>query len=156
MSIKPLPADVVAQIKSSVVITSLNNVICGLIKNSLDAEATKINLSVDYSRGNCSVEDNGAGIPPSEFRDDGGLGQLHYGYVCREPVATKRVQFISLGIEPLSNESRCNVLFEEVNRVFADSAFGAVDTESDSDGGLKEPKMEGFTGKELKLKKGIS
>jgi signal transduction histidine kinase len=77
MSIKPLPADVVAQIKSSVVITSLNNVICGLIKNSLDAEATKINLSVDYSRGNCSIEDNGTGIPPSEFRDDGGLGQLH-------------------------------------------------------------------------------
>jgi DNA mismatch repair protein MLH3 len=77
MSIKPLPADVVAQIKSSVVITSLNNVICGLIKNSLDAEATKINISVDYSRGNCSIEDNGTGIPPSEFRDDGGLGQLH-------------------------------------------------------------------------------
>lgn len=77
------------------------------------------------------------------------------GYVCREPVASKRVQFISLGIEPLSNESRCNVLFEEVNKVFADSAFGAVDTESDSDGGLKEPKMEGFTGKELKLKKGV-
>lgn len=77
MSIKPLPADVVAQIKSSVVITSLNNVIFGLIKNSLDAEATRINLSVDYSRGNCSVEDNGSGISPSEFRDDGGLGQLH-------------------------------------------------------------------------------
>lgn len=77
------------------------------------------------------------------------------GFVCREPVATKRVQFISLGIEPLSNESRCNVLFEEVNRVFADSAFGAVDTESDSDGGLKKPKMDGFTGKELKLKKGV-
>lgn len=77
MSIKPLPADVVAQIKSSVVITSLNNVICGLITNSLDAQATKINLSLDYSRGNCCVEDNGAGIPPSEFRDDGGLGQLH-------------------------------------------------------------------------------
>lgn len=77
MSIKPLPTDVVAQIKSSVVITSLNNVICGLIKNSLDAEATRINLSLDYSRGNCSIEDNGTGIPPSEFRDNGGLGQLH-------------------------------------------------------------------------------
>ncbi|KAJ0124590.1 DNA mismatch repair protein MLH3 [Diaporthe amygdali] len=332
MSIKPLPADVVAQIKSSVVITSLNNVICGLIKNSLDAEATKINLSVDYSRGNCSVEDNGAGIPPSEFRNDGGLGQLHYtskypprpdthgrhgvflasvaslsllsvtshhreyhshnsmsihnskvlarhvpcppeqrmltfnhgtrvtvrdlfgsmpvrvkhralqgdksssardwdrllsdlvasmiawpgevsvsirevhsrqnlslrtgfrprawlnagcrllhqaslcdspntsdwvsigassprlsidGYVCREPVATKRVQFISLGIEPLSNESQYNVLFEEVNKVFVDSAFGAVDSESDSEGGRKKRKMDGFTSKELKLRKGV-
>lgn len=77
MSIKPLPGDVVAQIKSSVVITSLNNVICGFIRNSLDAEATKINVAVDYSRGNCSAEDNGIGIPPSEFQEDGGLGQLH-------------------------------------------------------------------------------
>lgn len=77
MSIKPLPGDVVAQIKSSVAITSLNNVICGLVKNALDAEATKINLTVDYSRGNCSIEDNGVGIPPSEFMDGGGLGQLH-------------------------------------------------------------------------------
>lgn len=77
------------------------------------------------------------------------------GYVCREPVATKRVQFISLGIEPLSNESRCNVLFEEVNKVFADSAFGALDTESDSDEGRKKPKMDGFTGRELKNRKGV-
>lgn len=77
MSIKPLPGDVVAQIKSSVVITSLNNVICGLIKNSLDAAATKINVSIDYSRGNCSVEDDGDGIQPTEFEPQGGLGQLH-------------------------------------------------------------------------------
>lgn len=77
MSIKPLPGDVVAQIKSSVTVTSLNSVVIGLIKNSLDAEATKINISVDYSRGNCSIEDNGIGINPSEFKDDGGLGQLH-------------------------------------------------------------------------------
>lgn len=77
MSIKPLPGDVVAQIKSSLVITSLNNVICGLIRNSLDAEATKINVTVHYSRGNCSLEDNGNGIPPSEFKEGGGLGQLH-------------------------------------------------------------------------------
>lgn len=77
------------------------------------------------------------------------------GYVCREPVATKRVQFISLGIEPLSNESRCNILFEEVNKVFADSAFGALDTEGDSDDGRKMAKMDGFTGRELKFRKGV-
>lgn len=77
------------------------------------------------------------------------------GYVCRQPVATKRVQFISLGIEPLSNESRCNILFEEVNKVFADSAFGALDPESDSEDGQKKPKMDGFTGRELKTKKGV-
>ncbi|KUI73765.1 DNA mismatch repair protein MLH3 [Cytospora mali] len=330
MSIKPLPGDVVAQIKSSVAITSLNNVICGLVKNALDAEASKINLTVDYSRGNCSIEDNGFGIPPSEFKDTGGLGQLHNtskhpprpdihgkhgvflasvaslslltitshhrdyhshnsmnvhnskvlmrytpclpeqriltfshgtrvtvrdlfgsmpvrvkyralqaekssfsrdwdqllldlvalliawpgavsvsirepsnrqnlvlrtasvswlsdscrllhqaslcdspgasdwvsigasapalsisGYVCREPVATKRLQFISLGIEPLSNESRSNILYEEVNKVFADSSFGAIDDEGDSDGETKEIKTDGFVQRELKIRKGV-
>lgn len=77
------------------------------------------------------------------------------GYVCRQPVATKRVQFVSLGIEPLSNESRSNVLFEEVNKVFADSAFGTLDSESDSEDGQKKPKMDNFTGRELKTKKGV-
>ncbi|KAI1106365.1 hypothetical protein F4804DRAFT_301049 [Jackrogersella minutella] len=78
MSIQQLPDNVIAQIKSSTTITSLNSVVCGLVKNSLDAEATKINISIDYARGNCSVEDNGLGIPPSEFKPTGGLGKLHH------------------------------------------------------------------------------
>lgn len=77
------------------------------------------------------------------------------GYVCRVPVATKRAQFISLGIEPLSNEFRCNVLYEEVNRVFADSSFGTVEDESDSDEIPRKAKPEGFTNKELKVRKGV-
>lgn len=77
MSIQQLPGDVVAQIKSSATITSLNGAVCGLLENSLDAGASKINVSVDYSRGNCSVEDNGSGIAPASFREDGGLGKLH-------------------------------------------------------------------------------
>ncbi|KAF3765416.1 hypothetical protein M406DRAFT_236222, partial [Cryphonectria parasitica EP155] len=332
MSIKPLPGDVVAQIRSSVVIASLNGVVTGLIKNSLDAEATRINVTIDYTRGNCSVEDNGTGIPPSEFQETGGLGQIHYTskfppcsnihgrhgvflasvaslsllsitshhgdfhshnsmaihnskiltrhmpclpeqrlvtfphgtrvvvrdlfgsmpvrvkhramlaekstffsrdwerllldviglliawpgavslsvreasgrqrlnlstgsnpdqwasdscrllhqaslwdspdagdwvaigasapklditcYVCLQPVATKRMQFISLGIEPLSNESRCNILYEEVNRVFADSSFGAVE-DSDSEEGSKKKGRENFTTRDLKVQKGV-
>ncbi|KAK6212649.1 DNA mismatch repair protein [Pestalotiopsis sp. IQ-011] len=78
MSIQPLPEDVIAQIKSSTTITSLNGVVCGLFKNSLDAGATKITVKIDYARGNCSVEDNGVGILPTEFASDGGLGKLHY------------------------------------------------------------------------------
>ncbi|KAI1434991.1 hypothetical protein GGR50DRAFT_659718 [Xylaria sp. CBS 124048] len=78
MSIQPLPEDVIARIKSSTAITSLNSAVCGLIKNSLDAGATKIAISVDYARGSCSVEDNGLGIPPAEFRSSGGLGKLHF------------------------------------------------------------------------------
>lgn len=77
MSIQPLPPDVVAQIKSSIAITSLNGVICELVKNSLDSGATKIDISVNYSRGGCCVEDNGLGILPSEFAMDGHLGKLY-------------------------------------------------------------------------------
>ena len=77
MSIRPLPADVVAQIKSSTVITSLNGVVCGLAQNALDAAATRVSLSVDYRRGNCTIEDDGLGIPPLDFQEDGGLGKLY-------------------------------------------------------------------------------
>lgn len=76
MSIKPLPPEVAAQVKSSSVITSLNGVALGLLRNSLDANATKVNISVDYRLGNCIVEDNGFGVPETEFRDTGGLGKL--------------------------------------------------------------------------------
>lgn len=81
MSIQPLPPDVIAQIKSSISITSLNGVICELVKNSLDAEASKIDISVDYSRGSCSVEDDGLGILPSEFGVDGHLGKLYREFI---------------------------------------------------------------------------
>ncbi|KAL2132201.1 hypothetical protein VTI74DRAFT_4088 [Chaetomium olivicolor] len=341
MSIQPLPGDVVARIKSSAVITSLNGAVCGLLQNSLDAGASKVNVSVDYSRGNCSVEDNGLGIPPAAFREDGGLGKLHYtskyppragchgkhgeflaslaalsllsitshhhdyrshnsltihnsrvvarnlpappeqrvlafvsgtrvavrdlfgampvrvkqraieveragtsrdfeqlifnlvalllpwpgevavslqdsyarrslslsasgvvdwsrsyrttapdiisrttalltqaslvdnvdpnswvpigatassmsvrGCVSVQPVATKRVQFIALGIQPLLNEHHSNFLYEEINRVFEDSSFGVVEEATVGDDGLPA-KTTGFTGRELKPKRGI-
>ncbi|KAK4185816.1 putative DNA mismatch repair protein MLH3 [Podospora australis] len=100
MSIQPLPGDVVAQIKSSATITSLNNAIIGLLENSLDSAASKVNISVDYSRGNCSVEDNGVGIPPSSFHENGGLGRIHYTskYPARPDCHGKYGQFLaSLG-----------------------------------------------------------
>lgn len=76
-AILPLPDEVVAQIKSSAAIVSLAGVVLELVKNSLDAAATKIEVSVDFTRGGCSVEDNGLGISPFEFRDEGGLGKLY-------------------------------------------------------------------------------
>ncbi|KAM7206403.1 hypothetical protein V8F20_002752 [Naviculisporaceae sp. PSN 640] len=338
MSIQPLPGDVVAKIKSSIIITSLNAVVSGLLQNSFDARASRINVSVDFSRGNCSVEDDGLGILPSSFRENGGLGQLHYtsryppradchgrhggflaslgtlslltiashhheyrshncltihnskviarnvpalpeqrvltfpygtrvtvrdlfgsmpvrvkqramemerlgsaksfdqlifttvglllawpagivvslqdvtssrsvvlhtstlakshsqmarelsartcsllgqaslleqqdpktwvsigasvtgvsvsGCVCLVPVATKGVQFMALGVQPLLNENQSNVLYEEVNKVFANSRFGEIEEiELDEDGAPR--KTEGFTLKELKPKRGL-
>ncbi|KAL5345069.1 DNA mismatch repair protein [Pseudogymnoascus australis] len=77
-AIAPLPPEVVAQIKSSVSITSVNGVIIQLLKNSLDASAGKIDVQVDYGRGSCIVEDDGQGIVPAEFQPSGGLAKLHH------------------------------------------------------------------------------
>lgn len=77
MSIRPLPEEVVAQIKSSTAIVSLIGVVVELLKNSIDAKATRIDVTVDFARGGCTVEDDGMGIPPAEFSADGGLGKLH-------------------------------------------------------------------------------
>ncbi|KAG9244092.1 DNA mismatch repair protein [Calycina marina] len=78
MSIQALPPEVIAQIKSSTTITSLNIVVYELVKNSLDAGPTRIDVTVDYHRGGCTVEDNGLGILPSEFAETGSLGKLHH------------------------------------------------------------------------------
>ena len=78
--IRPLSPDDIAQIKSSIAITSLNGVILELLKNSLDAQAHTVDINVDYSRGSCSVEDDGLGIAPPEFQESGGLGKLYRGY----------------------------------------------------------------------------
>jgi len=76
-SILPLPGHVAKQINSSTVVPSLNSVVVGLLKNSLDAGARRIDVHIDYGRGACTVEDDGQGIAPSEFAADGGLARQH-------------------------------------------------------------------------------
>ena len=78
-SILPIPPEVAAQIRSSTTISTLTCVVLGLLVNSLDANARKIDISVDFSRGAVSVEDNGFGIPPREFTEAGGLGKAYCG-----------------------------------------------------------------------------
>ncbi|KAJ5320396.1 hypothetical protein PENANT_c010G04931 [Penicillium antarcticum] len=76
--IQALPPDVIAKIKSSTSISHLNGVIVELIKNSLDANARTIFVTVDFKCGGCIVEDDGDGIPPAEFEAKGGLGKAHH------------------------------------------------------------------------------
>jgi DNA mismatch repair protein MLH3 len=76
--ILPLSEDAISQINSSKQITSLSGVVLALLENALDADATKIDVSVNFSRGSCIVEDNGCGIPYTEFSEHGGLGKLHH------------------------------------------------------------------------------
>jgi DNA mismatch repair protein MLH3 len=75
--IKPLPSAVISQIKSSVALTALREVVLRLVENSLDAGATRIDVSVSFPKGNCTVEDDGCGIHPAEFSEFGGLGKRY-------------------------------------------------------------------------------
>lgn len=75
--IQALPLDVAAKIKSSTSITHLHEVVVDLVKNSLDAGAQTVLVSVDFKRGSCIVEDDGEGIRPAEFEATGGLGKAH-------------------------------------------------------------------------------
>ncbi|KAK0861429.1 DNA mismatch repair protein [Friedmanniomyces endolithicus] len=76
--ILPLPKDIATQVHSSKQIINLQGVILALIENSLDAGASKIDLTVDFRRGGCTIEDNGSGIRPHEFGEDGGLGRMYH------------------------------------------------------------------------------
>ena len=76
--ILPLPPDAVSQIRSSKHITTLQGVAFALLENSLDAGAVKIELCLDFPRGSCSVEDDGEGVLPSEFLEEGGLGRMYH------------------------------------------------------------------------------
>lgn len=75
------------------------------------------------------------------------------GCICTNPVATRRSQFISLGIIPIINEFGTDVLYEEINRIFGNSSFGVVDGEEGHRG--VSLKLDEFTGRELRSRKGI-
>jgi hypothetical protein len=81
-SILPLSADAIAKIKSSISITSLAGVVLELLKNSLDGNATRVDIDVHFGRGSCVVEDDGDGVDPLEFSEAGGLGKLHSELLC--------------------------------------------------------------------------
>ncbi|EME85031.1 uncharacterized protein MYCFIDRAFT_214925 [Pseudocercospora fijiensis CIRAD86] len=75
--ILPLTAEAVSQVRSSKHVTSLTHVVLSLLENSLDARATRIDISVDWRRAGCTLDDNGVGIHSSEFDPNGGLGKLY-------------------------------------------------------------------------------
>ena len=73
--IQSLPSEVVAKLKSSTSLTHLNGVVVELVKNALDANAHTVYVTIDFQRGGCVIDDDGDGIPPTEFESDGGLGK---------------------------------------------------------------------------------
>ncbi|KAJ9376401.1 hypothetical protein DTO063F5_8833 [Paecilomyces variotii] len=127
-TIQPLPEDVVAKIKSSISITSLNGVILELVKNSLDADAGTIKITVDYQRGGCVVEDDGHGIPPREFERDGGLGKtyctskfeskrLTYGHKGMFLASLAALSLLTITSRRVPHESTNSIIFHQGNLV---------------------------------------
>ncbi len=71
------------------------------------------------------------------------------------PAATKRAQFIAVGIQPLLNESHSNVLFEEVNRIFASSSFGAVEEKANDEEERDRGKRTSYSARKARTRKGV-
>ncbi|KAF3491979.1 DNA mismatch repair protein [Arthroderma uncinatum] len=118
--IRVLPPEVAGQIRSSSVVTNLNGVILELLKNSLDANAFTVTINVDFQKGTCSVEDDGQGIPPTEFSENGGLGKLHYTskfYVPNEVYGRKGIFLSSLISMALVTITSRNGSFQSTNSI---------------------------------------
>ncbi len=85
------------------------------------------------------------------------------GAISLKPAPMKHIQFISLGIHPLSSRGGHNVLFEEINRLFSNSSFGNLEDSVELDEAERKRrakdrryKSDMFTNKELRgVRKGI-
>lgn len=76
-TIRPLPEVAAAQVESSVLVRSLQDAVIGIVKNSLDSGAKRIDVEVDFEKGFCAVDDDGSGIASADFHAAGGLAKVH-------------------------------------------------------------------------------
>lgn len=60
------------------------------------------------------------------------------GAISVKPTPSKSVQFLSVGIKPISMDEGHNELFDEINRLFNNSSFGVVEDELEFDEREKE------------------
>lgn len=74
--IRPLSAEVVARLRSTLTISSLSDAVAELLQNSLDAHARSVRININFSRSSCVVEDDGVGISPNDLPLIGTLNGL--------------------------------------------------------------------------------
>ena len=79
------------------------------------------------------------------------------GAISLQPAPSKQVQYMSIGVRPITSEMGNNILYDEVNRLFALSSFGNQEDISDAEDDNKARrskdgrfKRDGFTNKQLK------
>ncbi|KAI8904626.1 diacylglycerol acyltransferase-domain-containing protein [Powellomyces hirtus] len=68
MSIRKLPDELVQQLRSGIVISSIQQCVVELVQNALDAQATVIQVLVNAPAASVQVVDNGLGIDPCCFK----------------------------------------------------------------------------------------
>lgn len=79
------------------------------------------------------------------------------GAISLIPAPSRQAQFISIGIRPINSEMGSNILYDEINRLFALSSFGnqedIASTENDTKAGKFKDgrfKKDGLTNKQLR------
>jgi DNA mismatch repair protein MLH3 len=84
------------------------------------------------------------------------------GAISLDPAPSRHVQFISLGVRPLSTDAGHNELYDEVNRLFALSSFGTIEDDAEVDEhekirrqSDKRFKKDGYTNRQLKARKDV-
>ncbi|POS85262.1 hypothetical protein EPUL_003435, partial [Erysiphe pulchra] len=103
-----------------------------------------------------TAEDDTSWIPVQASTE----GLTIIGAISLRPHASKRCQFLSFGIKPISQVE--NSLYDDINKLFCASNFGNIEVVADMNGGEikrreddKRFKRAGYTSKELKCVKGI-
>lgn len=66
-SLNRLPATTQSKLRSTQILVSLPQIISELVQNSLDAEATQIDVGVDCDAWSCWVRDDGVGMSKSDL-----------------------------------------------------------------------------------------
>ena len=79
------------------------------------------------------------------------------GAISLNPAPSRQVQFMSIGIRPINSEMGSNILYDEINRLFALSSFGNQEDISTTDNETKARnskdgrcKKDGLTNKQLR------
>ena len=79
------------------------------------------------------------------------------GAISLQPAPSKQTQFVSIGIHPMNAQMSSNIVYDEINRIFALSSFGnqenVANTEDDMKAGKSKDgrfKKDGFTNKQLR------
>jgi DNA mismatch repair protein MLH3 len=132
------------------------------IRTSTSSRATMVDVS-----NVCSILAQASLIGPGDQRSwvsvEASSSKLHVkGVISLVPSAAKQVQFLTFGITPLVAIDGHNIVYDEINRLFSNSAFGNEDEGSDIDETAiarrakdARYKSDGYTNKELKGRKGV-